>query len=152
MSEDISSGPLTEILRRGARRLPAEALDAEISLFLDQYRDQKDDAGRQRIVRSGFHKKRDIQSGIGPISVKAPRARDRHPEPSERVHFSSALLPPYLRKTKSLEEFIPRLYLKGVSAGDFTEALTSLLGKDAPGLPPSTVSRLKESRQKDPDE
>jgi len=135
--------PITEILRQGARKLLAQALETEIEVFINQYKDLKDELGRQRIVRNGHLPERDIQTGIGAVPVKAPRIRDRHAGPSKRIKFSSSILPPYLRKTRSMEHLIPWLYLKGVSTGDFTNALSALVGKDAPGLSATTISRLK---------
>jgi putative transposase len=135
--------PITEILRQGARKLLAQALETEIEVFINQYKELKDELGRQRIVRNGHLPERDIQTGIGAVPVKAPRIRDRHARPSKRIKFSSSILPPYLRKTRSMEHLIPWLYLKGVSTGDFTDALSALVGKDAPGLSATTISRLK---------
>jgi len=148
--EPFIDDPITEILRNGARELLAEALEAEIKGFLSQYADLKDDHGRMRVTRNGYLPKREIQTGIGPVPVKAPRIRDRQPEDeSDRIRFSSLILPPYLRKTKSMEELIPWLYLKGISTGDFSEALAALVGKDAPGLSGPTISRLKTIWQDD---
>ena len=130
---------LTQVLREGARALLAQAIEAEVAEFLAQHRDQQDEAGRARVVRNGYLPARTIQTGIGDIGVKAPRVRDR----AGAVRFSSAILPPYLRRTKTIEELLPWLYLKGISTGDFSEALASLLGRDAPGLSASTISRLK---------
>ena len=141
--------PITDILRNGARQLLAQALEAEIELFIRQFAEMRDGQGRQRIVRNGYRAQRDIQSGIGPVPVRAPRVRDREPDQSARIHFESAILPPYLRKTKSMEALIPWLYLKGVSTGDFSDALCALVGKDAPGLSPATISRLKTIWQQD---
>jgi len=135
--------PITEILRQGARKLLAQALETGIEVFINQYKYLKDDLGRQRIVRNGHLPERDIQTGIGAVPVKAPRIRDRHARPSRRIKFNSSIFPPYLRKTKSLEHLIPWLYLKGISTGDFTDALCALVGKDAPGLSATTISRLK---------
>jgi transposase-like protein len=140
---------ITTIIRHGARKLLAQALETEIELFTNQYADLKDEIGRQRIVRNGYRPQREIQSGIGPVPVKTPRVRDRHTDPSERIHFSSSILPPYLRKTKSMEALIPWLYLKGVSTGDFRDALAALVGRDALGLSPATISRLKTIWQQD---
>jgi putative transposase len=151
--EPFVDDPLTDVLRTGARKLLREALEAEIEGFLSQYRDLKDHQARQRVVRNGYLPERDIQTGIGQISVKVPRVRDRQPDrESGPIRFTSCLLPPYLRKTKSMEELIPWLYLKGVSTGDFTEALAALLGEDAPGLSASTISRLKDIWQEDLEE
>ena len=142
--EPFIDDPITEILRLGARKLLAEALEAEIEDFLSQYRDLKDDRNHQRVVRNGYLPERKIQSGIGPIPVKMPRARDRQPhQGSEPIRFISSLLPPYLRKTRSMEDLIPWLYLKGISTNDFSEALSALVGKEAPGLSAPTISRLK---------
>ncbi|MBW2349639.1 MAG: transposase, partial [Deltaproteobacteria bacterium] len=141
---------ITDILRTGARKLLAEALEAEIEGFLSQYRELRDNQEYQRVVRNGYLPEREIQTGIGPVSVKVPRARDRQPDhESGPIRFNSSLLPPYLRKTKSMEELIPWLYLKGISTGDFSDALAALVGKDAPGLSASTISRLKTIWQED---
>jgi len=142
--------PITDVLRTGARKLLTEALEAEIEGFLSQYRDLRDNQDRQRVVRNGYLPEREIQTGIGPVPVKVPRARDRQPDyESCPIRFKSFLLPPYLRKTRSMEELIPWLYLKGISTNDFTEALAALVGKDALGLSASTISRLKSIWQED---
>ena len=133
---------LTEVLRDGARRMLAQAIEAEVAAWIDDHAHLKDDAGRQQVVRNGHLPERTIQTGIGPIEVQQPRVRDRRPA-DQREAFTSAILPPYLRKTKSLEGLIPWLYLKGVSTGDFSEALQALLGPEAPGLSATTVTRLK---------
>jgi len=121
----------------------AEALETEIEIFLSEYGELRDDLGRKRVIRNGHLPEREIQTGIGPVLVKVPRIRDHQPDGTDSIKFTSALLPPYLRKTESMEELIPWLYLKGVSTGDFSEALAALVGKDAKGLSSSTVSRLK---------
>jgi transposase-like protein len=142
--EAFVDDPITDILRQGARRLLTAALEAEIQGFLQQYKEITDDKGCQRIVRNGYLPEREIQTGIGQVPVRAPRIRDRQPDlQNGRIRFTSAILPPYLRRTKSIETLLPWLYLKGISTGDFTEALTALLGKDAPGLSAATISRLK---------
>jgi putative transposase len=142
--ESFIDDPITDILRQGARRLLCAALEAEVETFLKQYKDISDGKGWQRVVRNGYLPEREIQTGIGQVQVKAPRIRDRQPDPIKgRIRFTSAILPPYLRKTKSIETLLPWLYLKGVSTGDFTDALAALLGKDAPGLSAATISRLK---------
>jgi putative transposase len=135
--------PISEILRQGARSLLAQALETEIEIFLNQHRDLRDYMGLQRIVRNGHLPERQIQTGIGPVTVSVPRIRDRHPNALKRIRFTSTILPPYLRKTRSIEQLLPWLYLKGVSTGDFSEALAALVGKDAPGLSAPTISRLK---------
>ncbi len=142
--EPFIEDPITDILRQGARRLLTAALESEIETFLNQYKDISDDRGCRRVVRNGYLPEREIQTGIGQVSVRVPRIRDRSPGPQEeRIRFTSAILPPYLRKTRSLEALLPWLYLKGISTGDFTDALAALLGEGAPGLSPATISRLK---------
>jgi transposase-like protein len=142
--EAFVDDPITDILRQGARRLISAALEAEIETFLKQYKQIADDQGGQRIVRNGYLPQREIQTGIGQVPVKVPRIRDRHPESQGgRIRFASSIIPPYLRRSKSIETLLPWLYLKGVSTGDFTDALAALLGKDAPGLSATTISRLK---------
>jgi transposase-like protein len=141
--ERFVDDPISDILRQGARDLLAHALEVEIEIFLNQYKDLRDETGLQRIVRNGYLPERQIQTGIGPVPVEVPRTRDRSLQESERVSFRSAILPPYLRKTRSMEQLIPWLYLKGVSTGDFSDALAALVGKDAPGLSAPTISRLK---------
>jgi transposase-like protein len=136
--------PISDILREGARKLLATALEAEIEGFLERYKGVTDAKGCQRVVRNGHGEEREIQTGLGQIPVQVPRARDRAaPSPEERIRFSSAIVPPYLRRTKSIETLLPWLYLKGISTGDFNEALAALLGKEAPGLSPATIGRLK---------
>jgi transposase-like protein len=131
---------LTEVVRHGARELLQQAVEAEVAEFVAQHRELKDERERQRVVRNGYRPERSIQTGIGEVAVKAPRVRDRAGE----IKFSSSILPAYLRRTRSIEELLPWLYLKGLSTGDFSEALAALLGKDAPGLSAATISRLKE--------
>jgi len=137
--------PLTEVLRNGARALLTQAVEAEVAALLSCHADKLMDDGRQRLVRHGHLPEREIMTGIGPVTVRCPRVRDRVGEGAERIRFSSAILPPYARRSKSLEVLIPVLYLKGISTGDFEEALIALLGKGAGGLSASTISRLKEA-------
>jgi transposase-like protein len=137
--------PLTEVLRNGARALLAQAVEAEVASFLSCHADKRTEDGRQRLVRHGHLPEREIVTGIGPVAVRCPRARDRAANGEERLRFSSAILPPYARRSKSLEVLLPILYLKGVSTGDFEDALVALLGKDAGGLSASTIGRLKEA-------
>ena len=137
--------PLTEVLRLGARRLLGQAVAAEVAGFVEAYAHLTDSAGRRRIVRHGHLPEREIQTGIGPVAVRCPRVRDRGAgETGPRVRFTSRILPPYLSRAKSIEELLPWLYLKGISTGDFCEALAALLGPEAPGLSASTIARLKE--------
>jgi transposase-like protein len=141
------SDPLTEVLRNGARSLLAKAVEAEVASFLAKHGDLKTEDGRSRLVRHGHLPKREVMTGIGPVAVRQPRVRDRGADAQDarRIRFTSAILPPYARRSRSLEALIPILYLKGVSTGDFEEALAALLGKDAPGLSASTIARLKET-------
>jgi transposase-like protein len=146
--DDRAEDPLTEVLRHGARRLLAQAIEAEVATFLASHADLVDEAGRRRLVRNGFLPERTIQTGIGEVPVRQPRVRDRGPAAADaRIRFTSSILPRYLRRTRSLEELLPWLYLKGISSGDFNEALAALLGPDAPGLSASTIGRLKEAWQ-----
>ena len=133
---------LTEVLRDGAQRMLAEAIEAEVAEWIEAHADLRDQQGRRRVIRNGYKPRRSILTGVGPVQVRQPRVRDeRRVDESER--FCSKILPPYLRKTKSVEELIPWLYLKGISTGDFSEALAAILGPDAPGLSATTVTRLK---------
>jgi hypothetical protein len=124
------SDPLTEVLRAGARALLAHAVEAEVAGFLGGHADKLTDDGHRRLVRHGHLPEREIMTGIGAVAVCCPRVRDRAANGGERIRFSSAILPPYARRSKSLEVLIPILYLKGISTGDFEEALAALLGKD----------------------
>lgn len=137
---------LTDVLRNGARILLIQALEAEVSEFLAGTADLKIRDGGRRVVRHGHLPEREIMTGIGPVAVRQPRVRDRAAGADDpaRIRFEPKILPPYARRSKSLDMLIPILYLKGVSTGDFTEALAALLGKDAPGLSASTIARLKD--------
>ena len=122
--------------------LLAQAIEAEVAQWIDEHRHVTNDAGCRQVVRNGYLPERKLVTGVGEVAVQQPRVHDRRP-PDQREHFSSKLLPPYLRKTKSIEELIPYLYLKGISTGDFQEALAALLGPDCPGLSATTIVRLK---------
>jgi transposase-like protein len=136
---------LTEILREGAQRLLAEAIEAEVDDYIREHADLRDARGLRQVVRNGHMPERQIQTPVGKILVKKPRVNDRRvDEDGERLRFSSKILPPYLRRTKSIEELIPWLYLKGISSGEFPEALNALLGPGAAGLSANTICRLKE--------
>ena len=130
---------LTEVLRDGARTLLAQAVEAEVAEYVARYQGERDEVGRARMVRNGYLPERTIQTGLGQVAVKAPRVHDRRGQ----LRFSSSLVPRYLRRTRSIEELLPWLYLKGISSGEFSEALAALLGADAPGLSAGTISRLK---------
>lgn len=139
--EEICGDPLTELLRSGARQLITDAVEVELQELLNQYAAFKNQQGCQQVVRNGYLPEREIQTGIGPVKVQVPKIRDKS---GQGIKFNSALLPPYLRKTKSVEDLLPWLYLKGISTGDFQEALQALLGSDAKGLSASTISRCKQ--------
>jgi transposase-like protein len=141
--------PLTEALRKGARALLAQAVEAEVAEALAAHVHLTTDDGRQRLVRHGHMPERTIQTGIGPVAVRQPRVRDRGGADGERIHFSSMLLPRYARRTKSLDALLPVLYLRGISTGDMQEALSALLGKDAPNLSPAVLARLKAGWQEE---
>lgn len=132
---------LTEVLRTGARKLLIQALEAEVGDVLAGYAEDRDEAGRTLVVRSGYHPERELQTGIGPVTVQVPKVRSRQGDP---VTFRSALVPPYVRKTRSLEAALPWLYLKGISTGEMQAALEALVGPEAKGLSASTVARLKQ--------
>ncbi len=136
---ESSRDALTEVLRRGSRELLREAIEAEVESFLAEYRGEQTEDGRRRMVRNGYLREREIQTGIGGVPVKVPRVRDREGE----LVFRSKIAPPYLRRAKSVEELLPWLYLRGISTGDFSDALEALVGPDAPGLSAATISRLK---------
>lgn len=131
---------LSELVRQGARQIIAQAVEAELQEFLSYYQELKDEQGRKGVTRNGYLPERTIMTGVGEVSVKVPKVRDRT---GSGIKFNSALLPPYLKRAQSVEEVLPWLYLKGVSTGDFSEALASLLGEQASGLSASTISRLK---------
>jgi transposase-like protein len=142
---------LTSLARDGARRMLAEALVAEADAFVARFSDDHLADGRQRVVRHGFGPERAIQTGIGAVEVRRPKVRDRagNEGKDERVRFSSNILPKWARRTRSLDALLPVLYLRGISTGDFQEALAALLGPDAPNLSPSVISRLTSAWQKD---
>lgn len=133
---------LHEILRRGAQQLLTQAIEAEVAAWIEEHQHLQDEQGRRQVVRNGYLPERKLVTPVGQLAVQQPRVHDRRPE-DQREKFSSKLLPPYLRKTKSIEELVPYLYLKGISTGDFQEALSALLGPDCPGLSATTITRLK---------
>src|SRR5271170_957069 len=133
---------LSDILRQGARKLLADAVEAEVSEWIDQHAHWRDDQGRRQVVRNGHLPSRTIITGVGPVEVRQPRVHDRR-SGGDTQRFHSKILPPYLRKAKSVEELIPWLYLKGISTGDFQEALAALVGPECPGLSATTITRMK---------
>jgi putative transposase len=132
------------VVHRGAQRILQQAIEAEVQDFLKQHQERRDADGKRLVVRNGHQAVRTIVTGAGALEVRQPRVRDNSPAKSERVQFSSAILPPYLRRSKVIAEFLPWLYLKGISTGDFSEALQPLLGEAAKGLSPNVIVRLKE--------
>ena len=136
---------LDEVLRDGARRMLLQAVETEAAAYIDAHHDEIDEHGRRLVVRNGQANERTLVSGVGTLKVRAPRVNDRRvDEEGNKFRFTSQILPPYLRRTKSVEELIPWLYLKGISTGDFSDALKALLGPAAPGLSATTVVRLKQ--------
>jgi transposase-like protein len=149
---DAIEDPLTEVAREGARRMLAQVLIAEADAFVALWKDLKLTDGRDRIVRHGHGPQRSIQTGVGPVEVRRAKVRDRGDVGTkEKIRFTSAILPKWARRTKSLDALLPVLYLRGVSAGDFQEGLAALLGKDAPNLSPAVISRLTAEWQADYD-
>ena len=138
--------PLTAVLRAGARRLLAQAIEAEAETFLAAMADQRLADGRARVVRHGYGPERTVQTGIGPVEVRRVKVRDRAPA-GDRVRFTSRILPRWARRSRSIDALLPVLYLRGISTGDFQEALAALLGKDAPNLSPSVIARLRSDWQ-----
>jgi len=141
VGRDVISDPLTDMLKKGAQQLIMQAVESELQEFLNQYSEQRTKDGHACVVRNGHQPERELQTGLGPVTVKIPKVRSRTGTP---ITFRSALVPPYVRKTRSLEAALPWLYLKGISSGEMGEALKLLVGPDARGLSASTVSRLKQ--------
>jgi transposase-like protein len=139
---------LEEIARHGAQRMLTAALDAEVAEYVDAHRSERDENGHAVVVRNGRAKARTIVTGGGTIEVEAPRVNDRRiQEDGERRRFTSKILPPYMRRSPKVDEVLPLLYLRGLSTGDFREALPALLGADAAGLSPTTITRLTNTWQ-----
>jgi len=136
--------PLDDLVREGARKMLQHAIEAEVDAFLAEQSSRVDEKGNRLVVRNGLLPERAIVTGAGSLEVRQPRVRDKSPEKSERVRFSSKILPPYLRKSRAIEELIPWLYLKGISTGDFSDALTALVGPETKGFSANVVVRLKE--------
>ena len=144
--------PLDQLLHEGARQMLMRAVEAEVAAYIETHQHEVDEKGRRLVVRNGPARQPTLVSGVGPIKIRAPRVVDRRvDEQGRKFRFTSEILPPYLRRTKSVEELIPWLYLKGISTGDFSEALKALLGADAPGLSATTVVRLNEIWRRDYD-
>jgi len=142
--ESQTSMTLDEIVKQGAVKMLKDALEMEVKLYLDRHKEDRDEIGRSLVTRNGHGKERRITTGAGELKIQAPRVNDqRFDEEGNRCRYKSSIIPPYLRRTKNLEELFPVLYLKGISTGDFSEALESLLGKDVIGLSASNITRLK---------
>ena len=136
------ASPLDELVRQGAQQMLQSALEMEVDDFLAQHANRRDGRGHRLVIRNGYLPSREILTGAGRLSVEQPRVRDQSPKQPERVQFSPSILPPYLRRSKALDELIPWLYLKGLSTGDFREALQALVGADAPALSANVIVRL----------
>ena len=147
--ENLARLPLDEVFRLGAQQLLEQALEVEVNLHLEKYQYILDDQARRLVVRNGYHKTRKIVAGAGQVEVNVPRVDDRVLEGQDEARFVSQMVPPYLRKSKNMEELIPVLYLKGISTGDFSEALEKIVGKDAMGLSAQTIVRLKQVWQEE---
>jgi len=152
-TETLAIGPrdiLGEILKTGAQQMLAQAVEAEVAAYIADHAELRDDSGHRLVVRNGHKEEREIQTGVGALKIKQPRVDDRRvDENGQRKQFVSNILPPYLRQTRSIDELIPWLYLRGISTGDFSEALKVLLGPDAPGLSATSVVRMKEIWEKE---
>ncbi|KPK50432.1 MAG: transposase [Planctomycetes bacterium SM23_25] len=141
---------LTEVLREGAQQMLATAIQQEVAEYIEAHAGERDGSGHRLVVRNGHLPQRTIHTGIGSIHVRQPRVNDKRVDADgTRIRFTSKILPRYLRRTRSLDELIPWLYLKGISTGDFTEALQALLGPDAGGLSATNIVRLKASWQQE---
>ena len=140
------SDALSALIRSGAQQIIAQAVEAELNELLQEHQGLRDDTGRQAVVRNGYLPARTITTGVGEVEVQVPKVRDRT---GRGIKFNSSLLPPYLKRSRSVEEVLPWLYLKGVSTGDFAEALSALLGPEAKGLSAATISRLKAKWQEE---
>jgi putative transposase len=139
-TQEEPRGILEEVLRNGAQKLLASALENEVEELIERLKNERNDAGHQQVVRNGYHQKRTLVTGIGPLSVQPPRVRDK----AGTIRFSSSILPTYMRRLPSIDNLIPVLYLKGISTSDFPEALRAILGDQAAGLSATNIVRLKQ--------
>jgi transposase-like protein len=146
LNKPEQNDPLQELLKEGARKMLASAIEVEVGAFIQQHSPLITEDGKAAVVRNGYLPKRPIQTGLGDLEVQVPKVRDRS---GTGIKFNSGLVPPYLKRTKTIEEFLPWLYLRGISTGDFSETLKHLLGPDAPGLSTATISRLKQDWEAD---
>lgn len=147
--ENIVNQPLDEIVRNGAKEMLQKALEIEVNLYLERYQYVLDEKGNRKVVRNGRGHPRKIVTGAGQIEVEVPRIDDRVLDAHQEPRFRSSIIPPYLRRTKNIDELLPVLYLKGISTGDFSEALESILGKNVIGLSAQNIVRLKQVWQKE---
>lgn len=147
--ENIFESILDEVVRKGAQKMLETALNLEVEEFCRSHGDRRDEEGRRLVVRNGLSEARTIVTGAGPLKVRTPRVDDRILENVGESRFKSSLVPPYLRRTKNIEELIPVLYLKGISTGDFTQALEKILGKDVVGFSAENIVRMKQIWQQD---
>lgn len=146
------SSPLDELVRHGAQQMLQSAIEMEVDDLLAQHAQRRDARGNRLVVRNGYQRPREILTGAGRLAIEQPRARDNSSKKKGRVHFTSSILPPYLRRSKAIDELIPWLYLKGISTGDFSEALQALVGEDAPALSPNVIVRLTQQWGQEYDE
>jgi transposase-like protein len=146
LNKPEQNDPLQELLKEGARKMLASAIEVEVAAFIQQHSPLITEDGKAAVVRNGYLPKRPIQTGLGDLEVQVPKVRDRS---GTGIKFNSGLVPPYLKRTKTIEVFLPWLYLRGISTGDFSETLKHLLGPDAPGLSAATISRLKQDWEVD---
>ena len=149
MQQQLPGSVLEELARGGARQLLAQALEVEVAQFVEKHQNMIDAEGRRQVVRNGYMPDRDLVTGIGPVKIRQPRIDDRVLSEGGEERFSSGILPRYARRVPSVDNLIPILYLKGVSTGDMSEALASILGPDAAGLSATNVVRLKAQWEQD---
>ena len=142
--ENVFTSVLDEVVRKGAQKMLETALNLEIEEFCQNHEKHRDEEGRRLVVRNGFSRSRKIVTGAGPLKVRTPRVDDRILVQASQPRFKSSLVPPYLRRTKNIEELVPLLYLKGISTGAFTEALEAILGKDVIGFSAENIVRMKQ--------
>jgi transposase-like protein len=140
---------LDRIFREGARKMLQAALEEEVNSFMELHSSKIDDEGRTQVICKGYMSSREVISGAGQLKIQQPRVRDKSPSNGDRVKFSSSILPPYLRRSKSIDELLPWRYLMGVSTGDFSDALPSITGGPVEGMSANTIVRLKDSWTKD---
>ena len=146
LNKPEQNDPLQEVLREGARKMLAAAIEEEIAIFIEQHSALQTDEGKAAVVKNGYLPQRPIQTGLGDIEAKVPKVRDRS---GSGIKFNSSLVPPYLKRTQTIEEFLPWRYLRGISTGNFSETLKHLPGPEAPGLSPATIRRLKQDWAQD---